>query len=118
MPSSDSARRFQDIVDNVERIKRYARGLDFPGLIAHEMALDAVERCLARISEAAVKLGDDAERLCPSLPWHGIRRLGNYLRHEYERIDRERLWTIISQDLEPLKAACIQAIAKLPDPDA
>lgn len=113
MPSSDPLRRFQDIVDNVERIERYARGLDLPGLLAHGMALDAVERCLARISETAAKLGDEAERRCPGLPWHGIRRIGNYLRHEYEAIDKERLWTIIVSDLKPLKIACIEAISAI-----
>jgi uncharacterized protein with HEPN domain len=113
VPSSDPTRRFLDIVENVERIERYVQGLDLPGLLASEMALDAVERCFSRISEAAVKLGDDADALCPGIAWHGIRRLGNYLRHEYGRVDQSRLWAFIGADLPPLKTACVAAIAKL-----
>lgn len=113
MPSSDPARRLRDIIENVERIERHVRGLDLRGLLASEKTIDAVERCFARISEAAVKLGDQAEQLCPGISWHGIRRLGNYLRHEYESVDQGRLWTFISEDLPPLRAACIEAIARL-----
>jgi uncharacterized protein with HEPN domain len=32
-----------------------------------------VERKLLLISEAAIRLGEDAERLCPGLPWNNIR---------------------------------------------
>lgn len=32
---------------------------------------------------------DDAERLCPGLPWRNIRGIGNCLRHRYERVDVE-----------------------------
>ena len=44
--------------------------------LADAKTLDAVERCLARISEAAIKLGADAERLCPQIPWRDIRGIG------------------------------------------
>ena len=53
---------------------------------ADDKTADAVERCLARISEATVKLGEDAELLCPGPPWRDIRGLGNHLRHAYKRV--------------------------------
>ncbi|MCB1883258.1 MAG: hypothetical protein KDG89_04550 [Geminicoccaceae bacterium] len=34
--------------------------------VGDEKTVDAVERCLSRISEAAVKLGAEAERRCPA----------------------------------------------------
>jgi hypothetical protein len=37
------------------------------------LVYDAVERCLERISEAARKLGEEAEALCPGPPWPLIR---------------------------------------------
>ena len=36
----------------------------------------AVERNLQKISEAAVRLGEDAEQLCPGPPWRNIRGIG------------------------------------------
>jgi uncharacterized protein with HEPN domain len=40
----------------------------------------AVERKLLVISEAAIRLKEDASRLCPGLPWPEIRGIGNWLR--------------------------------------
>ena len=33
------------------------------------------ERCLERISEAAKKLGEAAEQLCPDIPWPEVRAI-------------------------------------------
>ena len=85
MPSEKPARRLEDIVD-------------------------AVERCLERISEAAAKLGDLAAALVPGQPWKEIRALGNRLRREYEAILEDRLWDIVQVDLPPLCAACEEAL--------
>ena len=46
-----------------------------------------MERKLAVMSEAAVRLGDQALMLCPGLPLHNIRGLGNWLRHQYDRVE-------------------------------
>ncbi len=77
--------------------------------------IDAVERCLERISEAAAKLGDSALSLVPDQPWHKIRALGNRLRHEYDDIPAYRLWDIVQTDLPALRAACHEAVSHLAD---
>lgn len=117
MPSRQAARRFQDIVTSIERIERYCHGLDFPQFTADERTVDAVERCLARISEAAAKLGDEAQTLCPGQPWPDIRGLGNHLRHGYDLVDLRRIWRTVVVDLPPLKAACLGTLARLAPPE-
>jgi uncharacterized protein with HEPN domain len=79
--------------------------------IADDKTVDAVERCPSRISEAASKLGEDAEALAPGEEWGKIRGLGNLLRHEYDVIERPVLWDIVVHNLLPLRAACERAIA-------
>ena len=74
---------------------------------------NAVERCLERISEAAKKLGDVAENLCPGVPWPQIRGVGNLLRHEYDRIDIARVWLMIEDDLPSLKMAVEVTLKRL-----
>jgi uncharacterized protein with HEPN domain len=74
---------------------------------------DAVERCLERISEAARKLGIQAEQLCPGIAWPEIRALGNFLRHEYDRIERDRLWLVVERDLPPLIQSVQSALDRL-----
>jgi uncharacterized protein with HEPN domain len=88
-------------------------GLDENAFVASSLVVDAVERCLSRISEAAVKLGPLASELVPDQPWHNIRGLGNRLRHEYDIIDPRDLWAIVTESLPSLRAAC-QAVLDKP----
>ena len=88
-------RLFGDIVDTID---------------SNPMAVAAVERKLQIISEAAIRLGSEAERLCPDQPWRDIRGIGNQLRHAYERIDLETIWSAVTDDLPPLMAAVLFAV--------
>ncbi len=113
MPSSDPAQRFQDILDNVDRIERFTAGLSLQDFGGDEEKLFAVQHALLIISEAAAKLGELAPELCPEIDWRDIRGLGNRLRHEYHGIDIVRLWRMVERDLAPLKTAAEQALRKL-----
>jgi hypothetical protein len=65
LPSEKPARRLEDIIDNAQAIQRYIAGMDLDAFEKDSKTYDAVERCLERISEAAVKLGDMAPSLIP-----------------------------------------------------
>ena len=113
MPSKRPRARFQDIIYNVGAIRRYTKGLSKKTFVKEDLVVDAVERCLSRISEAAKKLGRQAEALAPDQPWKKIRGLGNFLRHEYDTIRRDDLWVIVRRDLSSLEKACEKAIAQI-----
>lgn len=113
MPSRKPRQRLTDIVYNIDAIGRYVAGLDENAFIAHALVIDAVERCLSRISEAAVKLGPLAAQMAPDQPWHNIRGLGNRLRHEYDIISPMDLWAIVTESLPSLRAACQKAVETL-----
>jgi uncharacterized protein with HEPN domain len=74
----------------------------------------AVERKLQVISEAAIRLGDQAEVLCPGLPWRDIRGIGNWLRHQYEHVDVYSIWRTVLDDLPALEKAVKQALQHPP----
>lgn len=105
MPSKDPRQRFEDILENISRIEEFTAGMDMHGFAADLKTSNAVERCVERISEAAKKLGSQAEALCPEIAWPRLCALGNMLRHEYDRIDVVRIWLLIEDNLPPLKAA-------------
>lgn len=46
----------------------------------------------------------------PELDWRNIRGIGNWLRHQYERIDPETIWKTVTDDLPPLKAGALRAL--------
>jgi uncharacterized protein with HEPN domain len=95
-------------------IEQFTSGMDFGAFRSNPMAVSAVERKLQIVSEAAIRLGDEAERCCPDIPWREIRGIGNQLRHAYERIDLNTIWNAITDDLPPPKAAVIRALGQSP----
>lgn len=105
---------FGDIVDAIAMIEQFTSGMDFEAFRESPMAIAAVERKLQIISEAAIRLGDEAERRCPDLPWRDIRGIGNQLRHAYERIDLNTIWKAVTDDVPPLKAAVQRALKPPP----
>jgi uncharacterized protein with HEPN domain len=107
VPSRDATQALEDIVANSQR---YIEGMAFEQYSGDTRTTDAVERCLARISEAAVRLGDAALGLCPEVPWADIRGIGNHLRHAYETIDQRIVWRVITRELAPLERACADAL--------
>jgi uncharacterized protein with HEPN domain len=113
LPSNKLARRLSDIVENADLAGSYIAGFQEKAFLADRKTQDAVERCLQRITEAAIKLGSEAERLVPGYPWKDIRGLGNRLRHEYDSIDAVQIWQIVSTELPLLAEKCEEALKAL-----
>ena len=117
MPSSRPAGRLDDIIFNIDAIGRHIAGMTEEQFRADAenaaRTIDATERCLSRISEAAAKLGVLAEQLAPGQPWPAIRGIGNRLRYEYDIVDMGELWRIFTSDLQSLRMACDAAIERL-----
>ena len=115
MPSNKASRYLLHIVENAESIFRYTEGMDFARFEEDRKTYDAVERCLQRITEAVIRLGDQAEDLIPEVPWQRIRGFGNRLRHNYDSIEEDRLFDIVKTDLPALCAHAQSALEKLRD---
>ena len=111
MPFRDRLSSLHDIYEAIESIERFILGMDFPVFKADEKTNAAVERKLLVLSEAARRLGDDAEKLCPSIPWNNIRGIGNWLRHQYDRVGPSLIWLTVERDLPPLKLAVGKTLA-------
>ena len=112
MPFEDVRLRLTDILDAIRSIDGFVDGMDSETYARDERTQAAVERKLLIISEAAIRLKDAAETLCPDVPWREIRGIGNWLRHAYDRIDAESIWNTVQVDLPPLKAAVESALTK------
>ena len=74
MPFKEPRLALGDIADSIAMIAEFTAGMDFETFRQDQRTVAAVERKLSLISEAAVRLGDQAPELCPGLPWHNIRR--------------------------------------------
>lgn len=98
MATKRPAERYRDIATACDAIFAYTKDYDEARYFADQKTQDAVERQLLKIAEAAAKLGETAPRDLPQHAWPAIRGLGNRLRHEYDSIDGDTIWNLISTD--------------------
>jgi uncharacterized protein with HEPN domain len=111
LPFSGASLSLADILDAIVAIDQFTQDMDLDAFRQDPKTIAAVERKLQVISEAATRLGEQAETLCPGLPWRDIRGIGNWLRHQYDRVDIETIWNTLTIDLPALKAAVDRALS-------
>ncbi len=111
MSSDQEPLRLQDIIVNIDRIDSYLTGYDRTRFMTDGRTVDAIERCLQRITEAVIKIGPSRmAEIAPDIPVEAIRGLGNVLRHDYDRIDSGLIWTTVVDRLPELRAAAVAAL--------
>ena len=113
MPSRNPKSRFNDIIFNIERIMVYLEDYDFERFLDDPRTIDAVERCMQRITEAAIKLQPQAAEFLPGQDWDAMRGFGNVLRHDYDVISERMIWDIAQDYLPGLLRDCQRVVEKL-----
>jgi uncharacterized protein with HEPN domain len=101
----------QDVLDSIGLIETFVEDYDFDGYRDDLRTKSAVERQLQILTEAAYRLGDEADRICPGPDWKGYIGMGNLLRHSYHRIDDRIVWDTVVLELPKLKTAVSLALA-------
>ena len=99
-----------DILTGIAMIEEFTNGVSFARFREEPMRIAAVERYLLMISEAAIRLGPQAQTLGPGVPWQNIRGIGNWIRHQYDRVDLDIVWHTATVELAPLKSAAQKAL--------
>ena len=94
-----------DIEQAADFIRQFTLGYTLETLIADQRTRSAVERQFQILTEAAHRLGEEAEQICPGPNWHHVRQFGNFLRHEYHHIMAERVWESVQDELPGLLKA-------------
>jgi uncharacterized protein with HEPN domain len=114
LPFREPSLSLRDIAEAIAAINQFTQGMTQDAFRADAKTVAAVERKLQVISEAAIRLGDHAEVLCPGLPWRNIRGIGNWLRHQYDHVDVDSIWRTVTDDLPPLENAVMKALQNTP----
>ena len=102
-----------DILESIEKIKRYVDDLSFEEFTASDLIFDAVVRNLEIIGEASSHIPDSIQSAFPTVPWRLMKDMRNVLSHEYFGIDVDIVWKTARESLpqlvEPIKTAMDQA---------
>ena len=92
-----------DILEAIEKIERYTRGLTREELWEDDLVADAVVRNLEIIGEAARHVPDDLRAAHPEIDWRRVVGLRNVVVHEYFAVDLDVVWVVIKKHLPQLK---------------
>ena len=103
-----------DILIAARKVSRYAEGFSWEGFQEDGRTQDAVMRNLQIIGEAVRKISDEFRNEHPEIPWGDILGMRNRLVHEYGRIQMEKVWETVVDDVPAL----IRQIEPLVPPDA
>jgi uncharacterized protein with HEPN domain len=99
------------ILDAIDLIKEYTKGMSENEFLSNSMAHDAVVRQLEIIGEASRNISDEFQDQHPKLPWAKMIGIRNKIVHEYFNINLAIVWDTIKDDL-PLLKKSIQKLVK------
>ena len=92
----------EDIIESIQKIKKYIAGLSKDDFLNDDKTVDAI-RNFEIIGEAANRIPDEVREKFLIVNWHRIKGFRNRIVHDYMGIDYEIVWEIIEKDLDDLK---------------
>ncbi len=98
-----------DIINSINKIKRYTIGITYDKLVIDDLRFDAIILNLQVIGEAVKNIPQDIRDISPQIEWKKIAGLRDIIAHAYFTIDKEVVWDIIQNKLDDLE----EAIAKI-----
>jgi len=93
-----------DILLAISKIREYTAGLSSSEFAGDAKTVDAVERNLEVIGEAAKAVPEAIRSQHPEVDWTKLVGLRNILIHQYFGIDAELTWDIVQNKLPTLEA--------------
>jgi uncharacterized protein with HEPN domain len=93
----------KDILESVQKIKKYTVGMDYVLFIQDDKTIDACVRNFEIIGEVSSKIEDDFKLAHPEIEWQRMKGLRNRMIHDYSGIDYQVVWDIISEYLDELE---------------
>jgi uncharacterized protein with HEPN domain len=103
MKKRDYQDYLRDILDSINDIENFIRGINFEGFKRDKKTIYAVVRSIEVIGEATKKIPKASKDKYPVIPWKKMAEMRDKLIHEYFGIDVEILWKTIKEDIPPLK---------------
>ena len=93
----------KDILDSIQRIETYTKGLTFSKFSHNKITIDAVIRNLEIIGEASKNLPANLKSLRKEVPWKEMAGMRDKIIHEYFGVDLDIVWKTIKASLPSLK---------------
>jgi uncharacterized protein with HEPN domain len=104
------------VLEPLEKIKIYSK--DFPDAdefyeANYQKDFNATLTLLIAIGEDVKNLEESIKEKSPSTDWQSIIDMRNILSHNYRGVDKDIVWDITANYLDPLKESCIELLKSL-----
>ena len=93
----------QDMIDSVNDVEAFTRGMAFGDFTKDRKTVNAVVRSIEVIGGATKNIPKSIRDKYPLLPWKKMAGMRDRMIHEYFAVDLEILWKVVNDELPPLK---------------
>ena len=104
--------RLRHMAEAAESALSFLEGRARADLDDNKMLLFALVRAVEIVGEAASKVSAEARAETPDVSWNVIVGMRNRLVHAYFEVDRDIVWTTVTEALPPLRAQLKSILAK------
>ncbi|KYC54445.1 MAG: hypothetical protein AMQ74_00050 [Candidatus Methanofastidiosum methylothiophilum] len=101
------------ILDSIERIEEYIRGVDYEDFMESSLIQAATIREIEIIGEATKNLDVKFREKYNTLPLRKMSGMGDKLIHDYFGVDLDAVWDTVTIDLPPLKDKIISILEEI-----
>jgi len=102
-----------DILDAVDKVEQFTRGMDFEQFVSDARTNFAVIRALEVIGEAVKNIPHATRERYPDIPWREMARIRDKLIHDYFGVDLRVVWRTVQEDVPPLRAQIARVVSDL-----
>ena len=101
---------FTDMLGFVCELRSLIKGLSLADFSKNRVLCLAVEKLFINLGGAAYRLGEEASKTIPGMPWRQIIGLRNILAHGYDQVAVEVLFNTIINNLPAVESSLRQLI--------
>lgn len=98
----DDQERLRHIIDAIDRIKRFTKGMSYQSFSEDEVTQFAIIKNFEIIGEASYHLTDELRNANPEVEWRKIMAFRHILVHDYYKINLEIVWKAKENKLDEL----------------
>jgi len=91
------------ILESIEKIESFSKGLSKQGLKENELKQYAIIRAIEIIGEAVKNIPESFKKKHPHIEWRQISGTRDRIVHHYFGVDLNIIWDIVHKQLGPLK---------------
>ncbi len=102
-----------DLLDAIEKIKNFIKGLEFEGFKRDDKTKFAVIRGLEIIGEATKHISEAVRIKYPDVPWKEMAGMRDILAHDYFGVEEETVWLTAKEKIPQLKPSIEKILTEM-----